>query len=69
MEIVTGGSRECGYQSLVTGDNPTIEIASRGRTDLRAPGVERLFPLAHDIVVTPGLAAGDEELVCVDDTG
>ena len=53
---------------FVTGDNPTIEIASQGRTDLRSPGVERLFPLAYDIVVTPGLPAGTERLVVMDDT-
>ena len=56
-------------KSLVTGDNPTIEIAPQGRTDLRFPEVERLFPLAHDIVVTPGLPAGNEKLVVIDDTG
>lgn len=54
--------------SLVTGDNPTIRITPQGRTDLRLPEVELLFPLAHNVMVTPGLSAGSEELVVLQDS-
>lgn len=56
-------------KSFVTGNSPTIRIAPSGRTDLRLPEVELLFPLAHDVVITPGLSAGSEELVVLDDIG
>ncbi len=63
------GFIENARKSVVTGDNPIIEIASQGRTSLHLPEVERLFPLAHDTIVTPGLPAGNEKLVVLDNTG
>lgn len=62
---VIGNARE----SFVTGNNPTIRIAPQGRTDLRFPEVELLFPVAHDVLVTPGLPAGKECLIVLNDTG
>ena len=56
-------------KSFVTGDNPTIRVAPQGRTCLRFPDVELLFPLAHDVMVTPGLSAENEEIVVLKDNG
>ena len=61
---VIEGSRK----SFIIGDNPTIRIAPHGHTHLRDPKVELLFPIAHDIIVTPGYRAGSEGLTSLADS-
>ena len=50
-------------KSFVIGDNPTVRIEPLGRSHLRFPEVEILFPISHDVMVTPGHLAGEENIV------
>ena len=55
-------------KSFVMGDNPTIRVAPLGRTHLGFSEVQILLPISHDVVVTPGYLAGQEDLVVLSDT-
>ena len=51
-------------KSFVIGDDPIIKTQS----DLRLPETKALFPIAHDVLVTPSLSSGEENVVPLDNT-
>ncbi len=56
-------------KSFVMGDNPFIRIRSPlGSARLDNPEVELLFPISHDVIVTPGLLPKNERLFSITDT-
>ena len=50
-------------KSFVIGSTPIIKITPPGCTHLGDPDAEALFPIAYDVIVTPGLSRGEEKLV------
>ena len=51
-------------KSFVIGDDPIIKTQS----DLRLPETKALFPIAYDVLVTPSLSRGEENIVPLDNT-
>ena len=50
-------------KSFILGSNPIVKITPDGHTHLSDPKVEALLPISHDVIVTPGLSRGEEQLV------